>query len=58
MESPIEIFTLWLDCLRCGHRWVRRDLAKLPKCCPECNSPYWAKPRKKDVIEKSKEVPE
>jgi DNA-directed RNA polymerase subunit RPC12/RpoP len=34
-----------LKCLRCDHEWLRRNLTKLPVHCPECNSPYWNKPR-------------
>jgi len=39
-----------LKCTRCEHVWPRRDLDKLPLRCPECNSPYWDKPRKKEFI--------
>jgi hypothetical protein len=34
-----------LKCLRCGYEWPPRA-DTLPKTCPECNSPYWNKPRK------------
>lgn len=37
---------LFLSCLRCEHKWLRRDLDKLPGRCPKCNSPYWNKPRR------------
>jgi len=37
---------LTLVCLRCGHSWLRRSLAKLPGTCPRCCSPYWNRPRK------------
>ena len=39
---------LTLACLRCGHSWLRRSLAKLPGTCPNpmCCSPYWNRPRK------------
>ena len=32
-------------CERCKHNWFTRS-KKLPKLCPNCNSPYWNKPRK------------
>ena len=32
---------LTLVCLRCGHSWLRRSLAKIPGTCPRCCSPYW-----------------
>lgn len=35
--------TLELLCLRCQHKWLRRDLEKLPATCPKCRSPYWQK---------------
>lgn len=37
---------LTLVCLRCGHSWLRRSLAKIPGTCPQCCSPYWHRPRK------------
>jgi len=37
---------LRLVCLRCGHGWLRRSLAKTPGTCPRCCSPYWNRPRK------------
>ena len=27
-------------CLRCGYIWIPRK-EEDPKCCPDCNSPYW-----------------
>lgn len=29
-------------CTRCGHVW-RPKYTRVPKYCPECNSPYWNK---------------
>ena len=40
---------LYLSCLRCGHKWVRRNPDKLPDTCPKCKSPYWNKERKKHL---------
>lgn len=39
---------LSLDCLRCGHSWLRRSLAKIPGTCPRCCSPYWNRRRKEE----------
>lgn len=36
-----------LDCLRCGHHWVRRE-AGLPEICPKCKRRTWNKPKKED----------
>lgn len=37
-----------LTCTRCGHTWIpNRD--QPPKVCPKCKSPYWDRPRQKDV---------
>lgn len=35
-------------CLRCGHTWIPRTNNK-PKVCANCKSPYWDRPRKKDI---------
>ncbi len=37
---------LTLLCLRCGHAWLRRSLAKMPGTCPHCCSPYWRRQRR------------
>lgn len=39
----IEII-LTLQCVKCGHRWIRR-LIKSPKCCPKCKCRKWDKER-------------
>lgn len=31
------------ECTRCGHVWIPKK--EIVKCCPNCNSPYWNKPR-------------
>ena len=31
------------ECRRCGHSWIPRK--EIVKFCPNCNSPYWNKPR-------------
>jgi len=45
---------LTLVCLRCGHSWLRRSLAKIPGTCPRCCSPYWNYPRKGEEPPKAK----
>ena len=35
-------------CERCGYKWAPRVVKKenkMPKICPECNSPYWNEAR-------------
>lgn len=36
-----------LFCFRCYHTWKKRIVSRLTKNCPNCNSPYWNKPRKR-----------
>jgi len=38
-------------CSRCGHVWLpRKDWeGELPAVCPKCKSPYWNRPKKKEV---------
>ena len=48
---------LTLGCLRCGHSWLRRSLAKIPGTCPRCCSPYWNRPRKGEYPSKAKLPP-
>ena len=49
---------LTLVCLRCGHSWLRRSLAKVPGTCPQCCSPYWNRPRKGEKPPKVRERPD
>lgn len=35
---------VWLECLRCHHRWVQR--VEVVRTCPRCRSVYWNVPRK------------
>jgi hypothetical protein len=44
---------LTLVCLRCGHSWLRRSLARIPGTCPRCCSPYWNRPRKGGQVPKA-----
>lgn len=48
---------LTLGCLRCGHSWLRRSLAKIPGTCPQCCSPYWDRPRQGEKPPKTKLSP-
>lgn len=34
-----------LTCLRCGYKWLPRNLDQLPKQCPKCLTKLWNKPR-------------
>lgn len=43
----VEIVTRGFKCERCGHEWIPNDIAKEPKVCPKCKSPYWNVPRRK-----------
>lgn len=41
-------------CDRCGHRWSHTDGTGLwpktdPKQCPKCRSPYWDRPRQRNI---------
>jgi len=35
-------------CERCGHKWLPRREEK-PRVCPNCNSPYWDRPRQNSI---------
>lgn len=47
IEGTTKLFvvTLLLHCERCSHNW-RPKGQNPPKYCPNCNSPYWNKPRR------------
>jgi predicted Zn-ribbon and HTH transcriptional regulator len=47
LPSPKAFFFFAnLQCKRCGHAWLPRQL-KAPAMCPRCKSRYWDKPPKK-----------
>jgi len=50
VESQPVLHMPTLKCLRCGHKWHPRT-DKLPAVCPnlKCKSPYWNKPRRRDL---------
>jgi Zn finger protein HypA/HybF involved in hydrogenase expression len=54
MMSSFTWQDVWLECSRCEHRWLRRDMKKLPGVCPKCKSPYWNKNRIRKVKVKGK----
>jgi hypothetical protein len=39
-----EIVLPVLKCTRCKHKWIPRT-SNNPRFCPNCNSPYWDKPK-------------
>ena len=49
------ILTPAFQCERCLHRWLPRNRDNdntsehQPRVCPKCKSPYWNKPRQKDI---------
>jgi predicted Zn-ribbon and HTH transcriptional regulator len=38
-----------LECNRCNYVWMQKNLNRKPKNCPRCNSPYYDKPRQKEI---------
>lgn len=42
----VHALPIMLHCHRCSHSWIQRGLAP-PRNCPDCNSPYWDRPRRK-----------
>src|SRR4051812_48348200 len=57
-QAPAQTITLPanVNCLRCGHSWQPRK--PVIKWCPKCNSPYWNKPRRKDLAAAQPQAPE
>lgn len=45
--AKIKLTVDGYKCERCGHTWIKRKKTE-PTVCPECKSPYWNKPKKKD----------
>ena len=49
-ETPGEyVPIIGHKCFRCNHAWRPVDMARSPKVCPKCKSPYWNKPKWKGV---------
>jgi len=46
-KHPIVGVVTNKECLRCGHNWMPRITTE-PIICPNCSSPYWNTPRKKE----------
>jgi predicted Zn-ribbon and HTH transcriptional regulator len=44
-----KIMLSGFQCERCDHKWVPREEGEEPKVCPSCKSPYWNRPRMKDM---------
>jgi len=40
MQKLDEQDGLELECTRCGHKWIKKNLA-LPKTCPYCRTQSW-----------------
>ena len=49
MVEMIDIVVKGYKCHRCGHEWIPRNKKEIPRVCPKCKSPYWDKPKKKEV---------
>ncbi len=49
MVEMVDIVVKGYRCLRCGHEWIPRNKKEIPRVCPKCKSPYWDKPKKKEV---------
>ena len=43
-----------LKCLRCFHSWYQRTPVD-PVVCPKCKTPYWNKPKNKEVQQNGSE---
>ena len=47
---------LWVHkCNRCGYEWASR--VENPAGCPGCSTPYWNKPRIRNVADSKKQKP-
>jgi len=58
IQEPDQTVTLpTYTCQKCGHTWVPRQVI-LARCCPKCNSPYWATPRSKKAPDGPHNAPE
>ncbi|MBV9920249.1 MAG: hypothetical protein JOY78_05240 [Pseudonocardia sp.] len=44
------------QCERCEHVWLPRDKDRPPKVCPKCKSPYWDRPRQRDLAAKARKA--
>lgn len=48
-----EVTLTMLECTRCGYKWFPRTLT-LPEACARCRSPYWNKPRVRNIKKQAK----
>lgn len=46
--GKISITVEGYKCERCEHEWIPRKKDKEPIICPNCKSPYWNIPRKRE----------
>lgn len=47
MAKLVDITLKGYKCERCGHMWVPKGEGT-PMVCPNCKTPYWQTPRKKE----------
>lgn len=47
-EGMVFITVPGYRCTRCDHQWVPRRPTP-PRVCPTCKSPYWDRPRRRDM---------
>lgn len=45
VEKERKVF----ECLRCGWQWFLKKSTNYPVRCPHCDSPYWNKPRNREM---------
>jgi predicted Zn-ribbon and HTH transcriptional regulator len=36
----------FLECKRCGWKWIPRNKEQKPIICPKCKNPYWNKEKR------------
>jgi len=49
LVSAGSVENLRLECLRCGHTWLRRS-ERLPDICPKCKRRNWQQPIEVGVV--------
>ena len=47
--KSIKLMLPILTCNVCGHEWVPRK-REVPKRCAKCKSPYWDRPKEREMI--------
>jgi DNA-directed RNA polymerase subunit RPC12/RpoP len=51
----MQIRLLGFQCQRCGHQWRPRTKTP-PVRCPSCKSPYWNRPRRKELSQSLSQI--